>query len=177
MLNIRKTILFAGIVLFLIAGAIAVFTLLSSGSEGEESLLQKILPSQLPQEKVLRADGALSFRPEGETIEIGTADGSVRTKNFYPEKVELDESGGFVFYRDEKYFIAYDTLLSGFWIAIIGGSFDETRKEAEVRLLELLEISQKDACRLDVVLGIQYDSANPLSGRGFPLSFCAVLVR
>lgn len=172
----RKTILFIGIIIFLIAAVVVVFGVFAKKDDTGKSLFDKVIPAPEKVDTGVRAPEAPFVRPEGEMIEIGTPKGAVRVKNFYPEKSDLDESGSIRIASGDGYFISYDTVASRFWIAVTGATFASVRSRAETDFVSRLGISQNDACNLDVSVGVPWSAANPLSGVDLPLSFCAVLV-
>ncbi|HUZ92914.1 MAG TPA: hypothetical protein VNG29_02850 [Candidatus Paceibacterota bacterium] len=110
--------------------------------------------------------------PTDPTITLGTAKGSVIVNNFYKLAVEQEENT-LVFKKTDQYLLSYDTTNSSFWIQVSGTPFDDARKAAEADFLQTLGLSQADACKLAVSVGVPYSPGNALDGQFFPLSFCA----
>lgn len=173
----RRTILFTGIIVFLVAAAIAIVGILSKPDTESPSLFDRVTAPATPDTGVVQAPEPSLTRPSGETIDIGTSRGIVRVKNFYPEHGKVGEALSILLVAETGYRISYEIPGSRFWIAIQGAPFENIRSIAEAKLLTTLGVSQEDACKLDVLVGVPYDPANLLSGRSFPLSFCAILVR
>ncbi len=109
--------------------------------------------------------------PSDDRITIATEYGSVSVHNFYPDAIDQEETS-LVLFKREGYTAVYDLLTSDFWIGVTGDRFDEERVKAESRLLTLLDISQTDACRLDVMVGTLYTTDPALRRAPRRLSFC-----
>ncbi|MBI4085414.1 MAG: hypothetical protein HY432_02845 [Candidatus Liptonbacteria bacterium] len=100
--------------------------------------------------------------PKGETISIGTMEGSVVVKNFYNTVADTDE--GFAILQDEDdYQISYQRSTSKFYIYLRNAA---SQSKAESDLLNILSIGQNDACKLDVSVVIAGQSNET------GLSFC-----
>lgn len=108
----------------------------------------------------------------GETIVLGTPQGSVTTKNFYRNKVDAD--GGFVtIARTDDREISYEKETSTFFVSLPAGAGLEKRKEAEQALIDALGIGKDDACKLSVAVVMYERNANgQVSGGSSRLSFC-----
>lgn len=101
--------------------------------------------------------------PKTETINIGTGNGAVEVKNFYKKIVDTEE--GFVIMADnENYQISYDRSTSIFYIYSINAVLLQSQAESE--LLNILGVSQQDACKLNVLV------LQPGQTTGMRLSFC-----
>ena len=70
------------------------------------------------------------------------------------------------------YSIVYFEDKTTFTITIYKRPLEETRKRAEQDLLQKLGISEKEACNLNVNLGVIASVDEEISGRNFGLSFC-----
>ena len=111
--------------------------------------------------------------PTGATIAIGTSQGTVTVPNFYAANPPVVDGDTVIIKNTDNYAITYDFLTSEFWLAIIGTPFQTYQQQAEQDFLTTMNLSQADACKLDVTSGVIYSAGNPLDGESFPLSFCA----
>ncbi len=110
--------------------------------------------------------------PQEDTLLIGTAGGAVNVKNFYKTAVGAEEQ--FVIMKTtENFKINYDTYTSGFSVYISAAPFDVNRRAVEKTLLDILEISETDACKLKVFESVPPSVDKNLAGRNLGLSFCA----
>lgn len=114
--------------------------------------------------------------PAGETVQIGTPRGTVVVKNFYKNVVATDEEF-FILQKIGNYVISYDTMHGNFTVEILGAPVNETRKAAEENLLNLLDITRADACKLKVIEGISRELDKNLADKSYPLSFCASVIQ
>jgi hypothetical protein len=110
--------------------------------------------------------------PTSSLLAIGTSQGTVEVNNFYTSNPPVTDGGVLVIKQTSEYWFTYDPLSGSFWIAVSGTPFSEVQQTAEQDFLATLGISEQDACKLDVSVGIPYDPNNSLSGQSFPLSFC-----
>ena len=156
----KKTLLFGIIILVLLGILFYVFISKRGGS-----------PTATQPPPGASAHGTIHI-PSGDTIVIGTPQGSVTMKNFY--KAVLDTEEGFAILRDRSdYQIAYDTNTSRFSIAVLGAPFDEARKKAEADFLSILGITKNDACRLAVSVVSSARNSEVQAEKNMGLSFCA----
>lgn len=108
--------------------------------------------------------------PTGDSITLGTPKGGVRVKNFYKAIVDTEE--GFIRIRDnDDYRLSYNPADSNFYINIFSQPFEVSRKKAEKDFLDILGVSQPEACKLRVVESAPAAEAN-LAGKNLGLSFC-----
>lgn len=106
--------------------------------------------------------------PTGETVEVS----GVPIKNPYISPVELSKNADSLMVRTDKYDLVYIKPYEQFLITINASPFESNRLEAEQAFLERLEISQEEACSLNVFVSTPY-SVNPdESGTNYRLSFC-----
>ena len=101
--------------------------------------------------------------PKTEAISIGTGNGSIEVKNFYKTLVDTEE-GSIIMADNENYQISYERSNSVFYIYFRNA--DLSQPQAEMDLLDILGISQQDACKLNVLV-FQFGQSN-----GNSLSFC-----
>lgn len=118
-----------------------------------------------------REDPVITILPDagGDTFEIKNPS---QLKNF-------TDVGADVYVSDERqlgqnvgFSVAYFKEDNSFAIAISGKPTDEYRKRASEYLVESLQISKEDACRLKVYVGVTFDDNPNLSGKNLGLSFC-----
>jgi hypothetical protein len=111
--------------------------------------------------------------PAGNTITIGTANGSVVINNIYKTALYIDQDLQAVVVQDNSdYLITYNISDSSFSITIFGTPVVAARNAAEGAFLSSLGVSKQDACKLTVHAGVPADAANQYVGQSFPLSFC-----
>jgi hypothetical protein len=171
----RKSIIIISFILFIgavIVGLVAYFRRPQSPAALPPNGTVATTPTILPPLSPASIDAFLkaSNFPTGDTITLGTPKGGVVVKNFYKTIVDTEE--GFVWIRDnDDYRISYNTADSNFYIDIFSQPFDMARKKAEKDFLDILDISQSDACKLKVVEFAPADEAN-LAGGNLRLSFC-----
>jgi hypothetical protein len=108
-----------------------------------------------------------------DTITLGTRSGSVTVKNFYKDYIETEE-GTFTFAKTDLYDFGYDPDASVFLIALLKAPVNSSQKSAEDALLEVLDISQADACKLNVSV-TAYGLNKDFGVKG--LSFCPSTVK
>lgn len=168
-----KKVITAVIVLLIVAIiVIVIFHALGSSNnapagEIEQGNYNPAAPKTVPVLSVV------SSTPQGPTLTLGTSKGSVELKNFYLSNPPVDPDGTMTIASTNDYYITYDIPTSQFGIIISGASFNTVRPEVEAAFMSLLGVDQNDACKLDVVEGVPYSPDDPLSGKSFPLSFCA----
>lgn len=110
--------------------------------------------------------------PAGDTIAIGTGHGVITVKNFYKNAVGQEEEY-VIFERSAGYDLLYSLQDSSFVVSIKSGTLSQVQPQAEQAFLSDLGISQSDACRLVVVVGVNPSVDPSLANQALPLSFCA----
>lgn len=105
-------------------------------------------------------------------ISIATPQGTVQTNNFtagaqavYPTNVVFQNTSN-------DYSISAATASNSFNIALLALPLQKSRTEAEAAFISQLGISQSDACKLTVDLGVPYSVDQNASGVNYGLSFC-----
>ncbi len=155
---------------------------LGGGEWSELALLQEGVPVSIAEQLAAGvAGGAVSSPasssiaiPAGDTVTIGTPEGSVTTSNFYKSADYIAQNQQIVVVKQTSaYGIFYNVLDSSFAVTIFGTPFDTVRPTAETAFLTQLGISQTDACKLNVVENTANNLNNPDAGKSFPLSFCS----
>lgn len=112
--------------------------------------------------------------PTGNTLPIGTSDGTVVVNNFYNAPIEVSQDHtSIVLAQVSDYTITYYAPDSGFNISISKMPLATIQPEAEAAFLKLLGISEADACKLNVKVGVPYGVDPDYAGENIPLTFCA----
>jgi hypothetical protein len=116
---------------------------------------------------------ATSTPPTGNTITLGTSQGSVVVNNFYKTAAFITQDGQTVaIAQTSSYSIAYNVLYSSFVITVLAPPLEANREAAEAAFLSSLGISKQDACKLDIYEGVPASVSDQDSGRPYVLSFC-----
>ncbi len=111
--------------------------------------------------------------PAGNTVMVGTPSGRVETTNSYRSAAYLAaDQHAIVIRQSPEYDIVYDVPDNHFLIYIFSKPLKDARRAAEDAILEALNISEQDACKLTVhefVTGLasRIYNVGPMS-----LSFC-----
>ena len=114
----------------------------------------------------------------GNTIIIQTPSGGVQVRDFYKTaKHKYSYAGTTIVYIQETkdYVITYSDETNDFLIHLYAYSLASAvnlRRIAEKDFITRLNISQNDACRLNVHVAIPPDYNETLSGKDYRLSFC-----
>jgi hypothetical protein len=116
----------------------------------------------------------MSGVPTSATITLGTSQGSVTMNNFYQSSLGAQEQY-IILKQNANYEINYDTYVSMFYIYVFQAPFSTNRTQAENDFLTTLNISQADACKLDVGEGAAPSVDQSLASSTLPLSFCGSL--
>jgi hypothetical protein len=95
----------------------------------------------------------------------------------YPDPLTLaitspDELGNVFLVREKDYMIEYFTKDKVFNITLLGSDLSGARMAAESKLLQLLSVSNEDACKLKTYVGAPYGLSQELAGSNLGLSFC-----
>lgn len=108
-------------------------------------------------------------------ITIPTNSGNVIVKNFYnnPQTYVFDKEKDALIKDHPDYQIQYLTQGNGFLISIINGKEPKnTRADAEKELLNILQITKSDACKLTMTVAVSKDISQNLAGPNYGLSWC-----
>ena len=166
-----KKILIVFIILIIVGGGFFVWFLLKGSvpinSGKDNTVTQGVLPITSPATK----ESSLTV-PAGDTIAIGTTQGIITVKNFYKNVVGWQEEYA-IFKQSAAYDLLYDTEDSSFVVSIKSGVLSQVRPLAEQAFLDTLGISQNDACKLVVIVGVDPLVDPSLANRALSLSFCA----
>jgi len=110
--------------------------------------------------------------PKGDTLSIGTPSGIVEVKNFYNNPLQVNAENDVLVVRADAYEMAYIAKDSSFILSITASPVGPTTLAAEKELLRVLDITEEEACRLNVSVGIPHFADPELSGKQYGLSFC-----
>lgn len=112
------------------------------------------------------------------SIQSVTGGSSVKINN-PARSTNFADMGSNVYVSDERqlgndigFSVAYFEEDGSFAISITGAPLAEHHQKASHYLLETLQISEEEACKLNVYVGVTYDIDPNLSGKNFGLSFC-----
>ena len=98
--------------------------------------------------------------------------GDVTMHNFVKNAQRIDAQNDVFFINTPEYEVVYLNPFNEFLITIKQTPFDENRIRAEQDLLRTLDITEEDACKLQVTIGMPGFVDPEYTGRNFPLSFC-----
>lgn len=96
----------------------------------------------------------------------------VSVNNFYKIKINTNPRGDTLFSQNIDYQIIYFSGEEQFLISIMGSPFEEKRALAESNFIQVLGISQEDACKLNVIINTPLFANPDESGVNYKLSFC-----
>ena len=162
-MNKKRTVLIISIIVFV--GIIIVGAFIPKDEE--------TFPTPEPQERPKDSYFSRQVRdnvnlPSEKTIEAG----GVYVENFYTNDKDISPKGDVILAETSNYTIFYFNNDDSFLISILSESFDETRKIAEEDLLRQLNITETDACKLDVAITTPGYVNKEKAGLNHPLSFC-----
>ena len=107
--------------------------------------------------------------PDGtEKLEVG----DIQVDNFLEEAVEASDKKSYVIAERENYHLLYIPESSLFLISIFGSPFSSIRADAENDLLKTLNVSQEEACNMNVVITTPLWANPNEAGPNYKLSFC-----
>lgn len=158
----RTTFVIIGILLTLFMGTILYF-LFRTGPAKEDAEL--VTPGSL-----------VAARPSADAIQLPADQGTVVMDNFFKKSSTVNE--GYDQYElgsDLNEAIRYDAVTNTFTLSINPATvaeFEVQRVAIERRFLQLLNISENEACRLTVIIATAPAPDEPVSSKQFSLSFC-----
>jgi hypothetical protein len=176
-MSLRRILILVSIALLLIALLYAAYTLLNRDSQAPTARLPEPT-GELPE----IPDAPPSFPnaeiPTGPTLTIGGAGGLVTVNNFYPSAAQITGTDAYI-HSSLEYDIIYSRTTSAFRLQLYPTSNEEYRAyraRAEAQLLEVLQVSAEEACRLDISVEVpaSYIAGSDLSVPEFaPYGQCA----
>lgn len=173
----KKVIIISVIVAVIVVGWIA-YVVLSARQGTPPQTSGGSLPSSVTTATTTGSGEVVvsSTPPAGTTLQIGTPQGTVTTKNFYTTAAYItQDQETVVLSESDAYTIDYDRNSSSFVIALLslsGTTLDALRTTAEQAFLAQLGISKSDACKLAVDERV-LDKTSAYDGELMGLSFCA----
>lgn len=108
----------------------------------------------------------------GGKLLVDTPSGRVVTNNIYTNALINYPENGVGFAKSRFYMMSYSPTTDNFTIAIIDPDIKVATTVAEADFLRLLNITQIQACQLNVSLSVPYDVNPAYAGKSFSLSFC-----
>ena len=154
---------------------------LGGGEWTELSLIQEGVPISIAEQLVVGIMNGAStsptsssiIAPTGNTLSIGTSNGSVAMNNFYNNAAYISQADQTLVIADvSNYVITYNISDSSFGIILLSLPLETTRQIAEAGFLAALGIAQQNACKLDVREWAPANVSPQYIGQSFPLSFC-----
>ena len=108
----------------------------------------------------------LSRYPQGDTVVLGTSRGGVTVNNFYKAAIDTDEGYSLLLTQTDGYRISFIIPDSKFQIELFS-DYAANAFKAEDAIVNMLGVSQQDACRLTIVEVKTSSNLDP-----HPMSFC-----
>jgi hypothetical protein len=102
------------------------------------------------------------------TIKIG----DVTVSDFYKNAVDVSDSGDVLLVETPEFSISYVAAYEKFIITLDDPYFVETRTSAEQSFLNILNVSETEACKLEVEETVPIFLENEYAGGVYYLSFC-----
>jgi len=91
--------------------------------------------------------------------------------NDFTQKAQSDNYS-ITILKEKNYHIFYFKKENKFLISIVGYPFDMWREEGEKAFVDVLGISKRNACKLNVEISTPYFANPDKAGQQYPLSFC-----
>lgn len=172
-ISMKKTTLIIIIAIVILIVAIVAFLIFGQNSSNSSNGNSSSTAGTLPPAVTNVPYAPPSTLPSSTTLTIGTSQGSVTVDNFYTgAKISADRTSALI-EKTSAYNITYYIPDSSFNILIEQSPFDAVREQAEAAFLQLLGISQADACKLKVKVGAPISVDPNHAGQNLGLSFCA----
>ena len=93
-------------------------------------------------------------------------------KNVYKNAIDINDVGDVVFSETDSSQLVYHPKDNFFLISILDSPFESARLAAEQQFLQSLEISESEACKLNVSVTTPRFANPEEAGRNYKLSFC-----
>jgi hypothetical protein len=94
--------------------------------------------------------GEKFIKPSTNRVEIQVQDGSVSLPNFYNNVLAESENGSAILVENSDYQFGFDRSKNSFIITIYSLNLEETITQAERAFLSRYDLSESDACKLNV---------------------------
>ncbi|MFA6494771.1 MAG: hypothetical protein WC246_00160 [Candidatus Paceibacterota bacterium] len=172
-MNTKKIVLISGIIILVVAIVVVGFWYIQSISTvppqgGNASSTFPVAPTSTSPAAPSPVAGSSSS-----VFSIPTAQGAVTVNNFYQNAVIVAAGGSEALVaRNPGYDISYYQPDNSFAISISQKPVMAMRTQAEAAFLQKLGISQSDACKLKVTVGVPISVDQQYAGTDFGLSFC-----
>ena len=105
-------------------------------------------------------------------LTVSTQTGAVKVNNITKNPVETFSNYDVEFKKTGDYYLDYYAKDKLFVITLVNPDIQTARNKAEQDFLSTLQISQAQACQLNVQLGVPYSVNADKAGLNFGLSFC-----
>ena len=110
--------------------------------------------------------------PSEPKFEIKTKEGKVTVNNIYQNPIKNLSQSGVRFLENESYIADFYPQDQGFLMVIENSDVQSARDMLEKDFLEVLGISEKEACKLKITLSVPFGVNEDLAGENYGLSFC-----
>jgi len=150
---------------------------LGGGEWNVLALIQEGVPHSIAEQLIaglgVSSTGPSINIPTGNTLTIGTSQGSVVMNNFYDSADYIDQAQqAVVVQQTSTYVTVYNIADSSFSITVLSMPFETAQQAAEAAFLNTLNISQGDACKLNVHENVPSNVSSQYAGKSLLLSFC-----
>ena len=132
----------------------------------------RIIPINTPTigiRPTLRVDEILD-NPNNDTFDVPGTD--IKVHNFYKNNETINPEGDTYVIEKPEYSVSYLPKVGKFMISILTSPFEQIRLQAEQDLLVNLQISEIQACKLDISISTPLFANPDFSGQQYRLSFC-----
>lgn len=156
----KKIIILLAIIV-LLSGAVFTFFLLRKTNQSPE-VENKDIPTEVSQS----------------TTYTSTINEETYKQVSYPDPVSLsqtvpDSYGNTIFAEDTNWYsIEYFTADKTFNVTLLNTDLLEARAQAQNKLLEKLNITKEDLCKIKVYVGVPFSYNEELAGQSLGVSFC-----
>ena len=158
----KKKIIIVLIVLILLT--LTFFLIKDRKTQETETIFEKNIPSEETSSSVLLPTNSQN----SSTITIS----GVKMKDFYKSDPKVNERGDVTLADEEGFDILYFSKENSFLISILGSPFESVRIDGEREFLNLLNINETEACKLDVAITTPLFANRNEAGKIYKLSFC-----
>ena len=111
------------------------------------------------------------FSKNGASTTNQTTISSVKVKSFIPNPVSTSSDQSILF-QSSNFDLIYFIKEQKFQIDLLALPLTTTREQAQQELLDYLQISQSDACKLNVLVKTSYSISPSYAGLNLGLGFC-----
>jgi hypothetical protein len=104
---------------------------------------------------------------------ISTNEGKININNIYRGQTEIYKDGSVTYKANNDYSLFYNPNDQTFNISLMNSDVKNARNKAETDFLKILNINEKDACKLNVILAVPPSVDENYAGTNYGLSFCS----